>query len=390
MNNKVSIRRIIGNVVSKLQLTDVSSSISNMADWATEAEMKIGSRSSYESVECELEVKKFRTCLPAGFVRLKAIKSGGHILDVTNKDFTQFHKGVSFSAIENNSKFIAGNKVLSNPGQPNVHQIDFVPVFQVGDVITISVTNDNCGDATINSFTYIVSPGDGITEIIAEFVNQINIIGGLPYTAVPGSDFFQLIAVNNLINMQVTVHTTSITGAISTQVISRRILPTESSTQEGENCAVVIKEGSENLASKSAALLNDNIYSESSGSNGSNIGGSSSVSKFSIQNGYIHFNAIENGKIGISYWGIMTDEEGWPLVDELHVDAITQYLMWQYEIANFRKGKVSGQYMQWVEQRWYTLCGQARGDSEMVDTQELKYLANMWNQFIPLPNKNKF
>jgi hypothetical protein len=395
MNNKVSIRRVIGNVAAKLRLTDVSSTISFFADWAVEAEMKIGSRSSYESFECELEVKNYRACLPAGFVRLKEVRQGNNVLDVTMKNFVEFHKGIELQPPKD-SKFMDGGQLKpNNPGQPNVWQINFVPLFQAGDVISIAVSNDNCGDVTINNFTYVVQPGDNIPDILAEFVNQINTIGGLPYTAVPDSSFIQLIAVNNLINMQVTVTTDSITGSVNTELIARRILPTVHENQAHDNCDVDIKQGSENLANRQAALLNDGLTAEAADQYGSDFYGyglndSPNVSKFALQNGYIHFNAIKEGKIGISYYGIAVDEEGWPLIDEKHVDAVTQYLMWQYDIADWRENKRAAGYMRWVETRWYTLCAQARGNDEMPDQQEMKYLANQYMQLIPLPNKNHF
>jgi len=104
----------------------------------------------------------------------------------------------------------------------------------------------------------------------------------------------------------------------------------------------------------------------------------------------IHFNSIESGKIGISYVGIAIDEEGWPLIDQTHEDAVTQYLMWQCQWGRYTKGKLSAQVFKDLENRWYWLCGQARGDDELPDEADLQYLTNAWNQLMPLPNKNFF
>lgn len=390
----VSIRSVIGKVIGKLQLTDVSGTISQMADWAVDAEYKIGSRNSFQRIECEIDVENYRACVPSGFVRLLAIKKGDHVLDVTNKDFRQFNKGVSFPKPIDESKFNNGNKVLYNPGQPNVWQVNFVPIFQIGDVINIAITNDDCGDATINQFMYVVQGGDDINSIIQAFIAQINGIGNLPYTAVPDSSFFQIIAVNNLINLQVVVQTTSITGGVTTQLISRRIMPTTPNVHEG-NCDINIATGSENLANRNAALLNDGMYSAGSHGNengfyGDGISGSPNTSKFSLDNDHLHFNAIQSGKVGIAYWGIKTDEEGWPMIHSTHADAVAQYIMWQYNIANWIGGKIATGVMDRLERRWYTLCAQARGDDEMPNSQEMRYLANLNMQLIPLPNKNLF
>lgn len=382
----VSVKSVIGKVIGTLKLNDVSSTITQMADWASDAVRLIGSKNCWVHIECELEVKDYRACLPMGFVQLVAIKHNGSNLDVTFKDFRHFHQALKTPPIDD-SKFIAGNLVLQNPGQPNIHQVNFIPPFQVGDVITISVTNDSCGDATINSYTHVVAGGETLQDIIMSFVNQINSIPGLPYQANQDSTFFQIIALNNLVNLQVVVYTDSSTGGITTQLISRRILPTQGVAGDCDtNCDVTVKHGSENLASRPAALLNDSFLS-----NGAYRGpGSPGASKYIIDNGYLHFNQIETGKIGISYKGIQLDDEGWPMIYEPHVLAVTQYIMWQYDIPNVRTGKVSMGYLQSIERRWYTLCAQARGDDELLDPAELDYLANLWMQLIPLPNQNLF
>jgi hypothetical protein len=36
------------------------------------------------------------------------------------------------------------------------------------------------------------------------------------------------------------------------------------------------------------------------------------------------------------------------------------------------------------------LCGQARGDDELPSAEEMKYLANMWMQLVPLPSLENF
>lgn len=382
----VSIKSVIGKVIGTLKLNDVSSSITQMADWASDAVRLIGSKNSFVHIECELEVENYRACLPMGFMSLIAVRHNGVNMDATFKDFRHFSQSLKTPKVDE-SKFNAGNLILQNPGQPNVHQVNFIPPFQIGDVITISVTQDSCGDATINSFTHVVAGGETLQDIIMAFVNQINGIPGLPYTANQDSSFFQIIAVNNLVNLQVVVYTDSATGAVTTQLISRRILPTQGIAGDCDtNCDVTVKQGSEHLADRDAALLNDSFLSNS----GYRGQGSPGASKYAMDNGYLHFNQLETGKVGISYQGIQLDDEGWPMIFEGHVLAVNQYLMWQYDIANARIGKVSQSYLQAVERRWYTLCAQARGDDELLDPAEMDYLANTWMQLIPLPNHNLF
>lgn len=387
---KVSLKRIIGNVVDKLQLTDVSSRISAMAAWAVDAELKIGSRNSYEKFECEIEIANYRACLPENYVNMIAVKSGNSHLDYTMKDFVDFGKGSTSNPIEEPAEFIAGNKIqAAHPGVPNVHQVNFLGVFTAGDIINITIQNDNCGDSSVNNVTYTVLPGDSIPDIIAALVALINIIGAGVYTAVPDSSFLQIIANTPLINMMVTTYTNSITGQVSHQLIQARILPTEETSSNNDNCDVDIKTTSNNLANKHASLLNDNIYAEGSSSI-ADIDGNVSASKYAIQNGYVHFNGIEVGRVGVAYWGIALDKEGWPMIDLKHEDAVTHYLMYQLSWGDLVKGKISQGAFQTLEQRWYWLCGQARGDDELPNADEVQYMANMWNQLLPLPNKEYF
>ena len=396
-NHKISLERVIGNVVNKLQLTDVSSRISAMAGWAVDAELKIGSRNSYEKFECEIEVSNYRACLPENFVRMLAVKIGNNHLDYTMKDFRQFSKGATVGTKPDNEEFNAGNKIrAAHPGVPNVHQVDFGGVFSAGDIINIIISNDNCGDVTSQTVTYTVQPGDDIPAIIAAFVLLINATSGGIYTAVPDSSFLQIMANTPLINMNITTWTNSITGLVSNRLIQRRILPTEESIANPDNCEVKINTTSPNLANHTAYNLNDGIHSQTPYENSGGTGGSGNgqgtiaVSKYAIENGYVHFNAMEEGRVGVAYYGIAVDDKGWPLIDPQHEDAITHYLMYQLSWGEFKAGKVTQAYFQTVENRWYWLCGQARGDDELPDDDEMQYLANAWNQLLPLPNHNFF
>ena len=398
-NHKISLQRIIGNVVNKLQLTDVSSRVSAMAGWAVDAELKIGSRNSYEKFECEIEVKNHRACLPDNFVRMMAVKVGNDHLDVSMKDFRQWGKGAPVGVQPQPETFNAGNKIrAAHAGVPQVVQVDFDGVYSPGDLINITVANDNCGDVSTNIYNYTVQPGDNIQTIIAAFVAQINAttggVGGI-YYAVPDSSFLQLMAGTPLINMTVATWTNSLTGLISHRTIQQRILPQEESQSADENCEVNINSTSHNLAERTTYNLNDGIHSETPYSDGSSYNGgdgesSLSVSKYAIENGYIHFSSMGSGRVGVAYYGIAVDDKGWPLMDPTHEDAITHYLIYQLAWSEFKSGKVSQGYFQTAENRWYWLCGQARGDDELPDEDEMQYLANAWNQLLPLPNHNFF
>jgi hypothetical protein len=113
--------------------------------------------------------------------------------------------------------------------------------------------------------------------------------------------------------------------------------------------------------------------------------------KFKLEREWIHISGGESEyKGGISYMAFDLDEDGYPYVKDGHQMAVTQYILWKMNYANWMAGKVNQGVMQSMEQRWYYLCGQARGDDEMPNPKELEYLANMFHQLLPMPNKNFF
>lgn len=240
---KVSINRIIGNVVGNLRLKNVSSVIDDFARWAVEAENKIGSTNSYVHRECELTIKNKRACLPPDFVYLEGLKIGNKYLNVSFKQFRIF-----------------GNSTKSS----------------------------NLSDTT---------------------ASNIN-TGPMALSRLDGNGFNVDLGIN--------------------------------------------------------------------------------ASVFSITNGWVNFNTDDNTKIGISYMGLDLDEDGWPLIAKKHEDAVTHYLMYMYKAGEYYEGKLAQHVFVELKERWFWLCGQARGDDEMPDEEGLKYLSNMWNQKLPLANKNFF
>lgn len=247
--SKISIKRIIGNVVGNLGLKNVSQHIDDFARWAVEAENKIGTDNSYEEKECLLQIKNMKTCLPDDLVYLNALKYYDNEIEFSEKNFSMFNKNVS------------------NGG--SVH------------LATIYATKLNNANTSQTNTTTGSSYG-----VNTEFVN------------------------NNLV--------------------------------------------------------------------------------FSLKNRYIYVNSPEVKEFGISYVGISLDEDGFPLVAESHEDAVAQYLMWKYKSIDYFNGKIPHHVYKELESRWYYLCAQARGDDELPSPPELEYLANMWNQLLPLPNKKFF
>jgi hypothetical protein len=93
--NKISIKRIIGNVIGNLRLKNVNSVIDDFARWALEAENFIGTANSYIHKECLIQFKGMRAYVPEDVIYINALKYNNYQIELTNKNFTMFNKGAS-------------------------------------------------------------------------------------------------------------------------------------------------------------------------------------------------------------------------------------------------------------------------------------------------------
>lgn len=386
MSHKVSLNRIIGNVAGNLGLENVNEVIEDFARWAAEGVTKIGSKNSYRRIECELEIKNFKAGLPKNFAYPIAFKYKSQYLDVTKRDFRDFSKG-NGGGLQSNTdvnNFNNNQKIIDTPGVPLVLRITFIGVFTVGETISITIATNDCGNVYLNTFSYIVQVGDTPTTIAAEFDNQFTAISNLPYTSLASGPNLDLTGKNPDISFTITIAENSILGSVDQCVIQKRVAP-KKRTVNLDSGGKEVKHTSDNLANKDVVRLNTGMTSTAS-----SYYGDANANVFSIDNGCINFNALDGEVIGIAYMGIELDEEGWPMVYWQHEDAITHYIQFMLLSKDYYKGKLPQHVFKNAEQRWFDLCAQARGDDELPDATEMTYLANMWNQLVPLPNKNNF
>lgn len=111
--------------------------------------------------------------------------------------------------------------------------------------------------------------------------------------------------------------------------------------------------------------------------------------KYELSDGKIWVESLASGYIDIAYLGLCLDEEGFPKINEGHVDAISHYL--QYRLAQLefnRKPSERGyaQRMGMAKERWQDLCGQAYGADEMPDRVEQRVIMGIWNNMLPMMN----
>ncbi len=391
-NNKISINAIIGNVCGNLGIRNVNNVIEDMARWAVDAEMKIGSEGAYRRFECEIDVVNRRACLPPNYITLIALKKGNEILDLSLQSFKIFSKGSTTGVSDESSQFVSGNYQPYDPGVPNVLSAEFLGTYVVGETLELTIAVNRNGTVSINTFSYVIVGGETLSDIAAAFEAQFIAVPNLGYTVIAVGSVLNITGGDNYISLNITPFTDSVLGSIQIKTLQNRRLPSEakSTTTSGN----LIKKGSPNLANLSANNLNTGSSSQTRNSinmfGQPGIGYSATANKFSIENGYVYFNVMDDTKVGIAYWGIDLDEEGWPLINHLHEDAVTHYLMYMYKAREYYQNKLPQNVFKEMQARWFWLCGQARGDDEMPDESELRQLSNMWAQVMPLPNKNFF
>jgi len=394
MSHKVSLNRIIGNVVGNLDLENINETIEDFARWSAEAVTKIGSRNSYHRHECLIEIKNYKASLPKNFVSPIAVKYKNQLLNITKRSFRDFSKGANSNIVQDGN--INNNQLITNSeGVPLTIRITFIGVFTPGETISITVVSNDCGNVYSNIYSYIVLPGDTPALIAIAFNDMFQAISNLPYTSVVSGDSIDLIGRSPEISFNIAISDDSVMGSVEQCVVQKRVLPKINTETSATNLSVKHpKFTDESLANKNVANINTGMLAvDRSGSYsayGFGFNDFQSAQVYSIDNGCINFNALDGETLAIAYMGVELDKEGWPMIYHVHEDAVTHYLQYMLVSRRYYNGKVPQHVFVNSERRWKDLCAQARGDDEMPTPDELNYLANMWNQLMPLPNKNLF
>jgi hypothetical protein len=112
--------------------------------------------------------------------------------------------------------------------------------------------------------------------------------------------------------------------------------------------------------------------------------------KFSVHNGHIYMAGYKSGQVAIAYKGVCLDEEGYPLVNELHVEALAAFLIYMYIQREYLRGRAPKYLHDDMKLRWLELCVQARSEDEMPNPLDLRILNGIWNNMLPLADLNNF
>lgn len=101
--------------------------------------------------------------------------------------------------------------------------------------------------------------------------------------------------------------------------------------------------------------------------------------QYLIQNNKIVFmNNYDGQKVTIQYLGLETDCDGFPLINENHIEALEEYCMFKFKRRKVRSGIDVGVYRD-HEQRWKQLAASAGADDRMGNDSENKMISEMVN-----------
>jgi len=89
-------------------------------------------------------------------------------------------------------------------------------------------------------------------------------------------------------------------------------------------------------------------------------------------------------EVNVSYLALPIDEEGFPYVNQNHLDAIVAYIKYMMLQARFDEGKVPQAVYQTRYREWIMRRDAARAKDEIPNDGEMNRLANIWNSKLPV------
>lgn len=101
---------------------------------------------------------------------------------------------------------------------------------------------------------------------------------------------------------------------------------------------------------------------------------------YEIQNNKMIFDSSRDGQIiTIQYIKYKTDCDGFIEVGENHVDAIREYIIWQYTRRQRQKNYIDRDMMALAEREWNRLCRNARAEDNRLTETQYNEFSRQWN-----------
>lgn len=383
-HNWIGLYQVIGGAVQELALNNPTRWLDAMARWAYEAEIQIGGELSHRDMECTIQVKDYKACLPDELIELYAVKHGRDYLDVSTKDFSQWNRGSAKTNTLNPEASLAAVPGVTDPGQAMESQITIEGVFQPTDFVTANVVVNINGVLTPNYYTYTVQVGD-TQDDIADALYQQMVNGNIDFTATVSANKIDIVGDTPYVAFQVTVGTDAVNGTITYDILVPRRMPNTALNQPVSNSPSSPQQGSIHLADQNTNNLDTGTGSQKFDYKGSTFADDyNNSSKYSIQNQYIYFSKIEEGTVGLSYKAIELDDHGLPMVRSAHERAVINYIKFRFREIDYSNGKVTHHVYKELQSAWDKECGNARGKDAITDD-NIRMWSQIMNSLIPLP-----
>lgn len=149
----------------------------------------------------------------------------------------------------------------------------------------------------------------------------------------------------------------------------------------GENCDNLLDRYCGGTGSNSVTNVNNNglfLVVDLSPTSDTSI--NFGVVDYEIQNNKIIFNQSRDGQsLTIQYIKYKTDCDGLIEVGQNHVQAIREYIIWQYNRRKGNKNYIDRDMMALAEREWNRLCRHARAEDNRMTPSESTEVARQWN-----------
>jgi len=114
---------------------------------------------------------------------------------------------------------------------------------------------------------------------------------------------------------------------------------------------------------------------------------------FYLNNSYLitSLDSTDTDGVCIVYLGMPVDEEGFPMIpdDVMYDKALTAYVVYMLDKAEWRKGKITDKVKADSEADWLFYVNSARGAANMPSTAQLEGLKNTMQRLMARPNMYK-
>lgn len=112
-------------------------------------------------------------------------------------------------------------------------------------------------------------------------------------------------------------------------------------------------------------------------------GGSYGLVPYAFQDNKLIFSAgMQHSHVTIQYKGLVEDCDGFPLVCENHIQAITEFILYKWLRRKRKKNQADMREMDWSFKEWDRLCAHARAlDNKLTDYDRAEIVAQLHNAY---------